>query len=239
MANLDLSRTKVLTFDCYGTLIDWEAGILDALHRYLPPALSSDDELLEDYAALEAAAEAGPYESYRVILGRSLATVIGEHDVDLADDQQMELGGSVVDWPAFHDSADALRKLTTRFDLGVITNCDNDLFAASNAKLGEPFRWVVTAEQARSYKPSLNNFHLAFDRIDAARDEIVHVAQSLFHDHVPAKQLGLQTVWINRRAGRAGAGATPPAEAAPDATFDDMASFAEYATQASASAELR
>ena len=229
MANLDLSRTKVLTFDCYGTLIDWEAGILGALRRYLSPDSATDDALLEEYAALEAAAEAGPYESYRVILGRSLATVIRNHGMNLNADDMEALGGSVIDWPAFPDSADALRALATRFDLAPITNCDDDLFAASNARLGKPFKWVITAQRARSYKPSLNNFHVAFERIGADRDEIIHVAQSLFHDHVPAKQLGLQTVWINRRAGRPGAGATPQAEGTPDATFNDMASFAAYA----------
>jgi len=149
--------------------------------------------------------------------------------VRISDDDIAVLGGSVVEWPPFPDSPRALETLARRFDLGVITNCDDDLFAASNAKLGEPFRWVVTAQQAGSYKPSLDNFHLAFDRIGVARDEIVHVAQSLFHDHVPAKRLGLRSVWINRRAGRAGAGATPPAHETPDATFNDMASFAAFA----------
>jgi 2-haloacid dehalogenase len=229
MANLDLSRAKVLTFDCYGTLVDWEAGILGALHRYLPRGVASDDALLEEYAALEAAAEAGPYKRYREVLGESLAAVIRHHGVSIGGGEVAELGGSVVDWPAFPDSAGALKSLTSRFDLGVITNCDDDLFGASNSRLGEPFRWVITAQQAGSYKPSLNNFHLAFERIGVARDEIIHVAQSLFHDHVPAKHLGVQSVWINRRADQPGAGATPPAEATPDATFTDMASFASYA----------
>jgi 2-haloacid dehalogenase len=232
MANLDLCRTKVLTFDCYGTLIDWEAGILGALHRYLSPQAGSDDALLEEYAALEATAEAGPYESYRVILGRSLAALARHHGVIVTDAEVRNLGGSVVDWPAFSDSADALQALAGRFDLGVITNCDDELFGASNAKLGEPFKWIVTAQQVRSYKPNLNNFHVAFERIGVARDEIVHVAQSLFHDHVPAKQLGLSTVWINRRAGRPGSGATPAGDATPDATFRDMASFGEFALRA-------
>jgi len=229
MANLDLSRTKVLTFDCYGTLVDWEAGILGALRRYLAPDQAADDDLLEDYAALEADAEAGQYKRYREILGQSLATVIERRGVVLSADEAGQLGGSVVDWPAFTDSASALMALATRFDLGVITNCDDDLFAASNTRLGEPFRWVITAQQAGSYKPSLNNFQLAFERMGVPHDAVVHVAQSLFHDHVPAKHLGLQSVWINRRAGRSGSGATPPADATPNATFSDMASFAEFA----------
>lgn len=110
-----------------------------------------------------------------------------------------------------------------------ITNCDDDLFAFSNHRLGEPFRWIVTAQQAGSYKPSTRNFELAFERIGRPRDRIVHVAQSLYHDHVPARALGLRTVWINRRHGRPGSGATPPAEGRPDMTFPDMAAFADVA----------
>ena len=126
----------------------------------------------------------------------------------------------------------ALAALAGRFRLAVITNCDDDLFAASNRRLGVTFDWIVTAQQAESYKPSHRNFELAFERIGGPRERILHVAQSLYHDHVPAKELGLQSVWINRRAGREGSGATPPAAAAPDATFPDMASFAESALRA-------
>jgi 2-haloacid dehalogenase len=140
--------------------------------------------------------------------------------------QQEAFGLSVRDWPAFADSAEALAALKERFRLGVITNCDDDLFAASNAKLGVAFDWVVTAEQARGYKPRTENFEFAFARIDVPRERILHVAQSLFHDHVPAKALGLTTVWVDRRHGRAGGGATPPAEATPDLTVPDLRSLA-------------
>ena len=143
------------------------------------------------------------------------------------DDQAAAFGRSVVDWPAFADSADALAALKQRFKLGVITNCDDDLFAASNAKLGVEFDWIITAEQARGYKPRTENFEFAFGRIDVPRERILHVAQSLFHDHAPAKALGMTTVWIDRRHGRAGTGATPPANAEPDFTFPDLRSFAE------------
>jgi 2-haloacid dehalogenase len=136
---------------------------------------------------------------------------------------------SVGEWPAFPDSADALARLAKRFRLGVITNCDDDLFALSNRRLGVTFDWVVTAQQVRSYKPSLRNFEVALERMDVPRDRILHVAQSLFHDHVPAKQLGLSTAWIDRRAGRPGFGATPPASATPDLSAPDMATFADIA----------
>ena len=111
----------------------------------------------------------------------------------------------------------------------MITNCDDDLFAQSNRRLGVQFDWIVTAQQMRGYKPRRENFELAFERIDVPRERILHVAQSLFHDHVPAKELGMTTVWINRRQGREGTGATPPAHAAPDLVVADMRSFAALA----------
>ena len=125
----------------------------------------------------------------------------------------------------------ALAALGGRFRLGVITNCDDDLFAGSNARLGAPFTWVVTAQQVGAYKPSLRGFHEAIGRIGLPRERILHVAQSLFHDHVPAAELGIASVWIDRRHDRAGAGATPPASAAPAATYPDMASFAADAVR--------
>ena len=117
-----------------------------------------------------------------------------------------------------------------RFRLGVITNCDDDLFAASNRKLGVEFDWIVTAEQVGAYKPDERGFHVAFERLGLPRERILHVAQSLFHDHVTAQRLGMTSVWINRRHGQEGTGATLAAEATPDARFPDMASFAAAAT---------
>ena len=115
------------------------------------------------------------------------------------------------------------------FGLGVITNCDDDLFAASNRRLGVTFDWIVTAQQVGSYKPDPRNFEFAFERIDVPRERILHVAQSLFHDHVPAKALGMTTVWVDRRHDREGFGATPPASATPDLTVPDMATLADLA----------
>ena len=146
------------------------------------------------------------------------------------EEQASAFGGSVGEWPAFPDSAAALRRLQRRFKLAVITNCDDDLFARSEERLGVRFDHVITAQQVGSYKPDPRNFHFAHERIGAPRERILHVAQSLYHDHVPAKRLGMTTVWINRRAGKGGGGgATPPAEATPDAVFPDLASFAAAA----------
>ncbi len=227
--SIDFGLVRVLTFDCYGTLIDWEAGILGALRNVVPANLADDEQLLTEYAGHEADGEAEPWKPYRTILAASMSAVCDVHGLRPTEQQVIDFGGSVADWPAFSDSAAALARLAERFDLGVITNCDDDLFAFSNRKLGEPFLWVVTAQQTRSYKPSTRNFELAFERIGRPIESVVHVAQSLYHDHVPAAALGLKTVWINRRRGRPGAGATPVAEARPSMTFPDMASFANAA----------
>jgi 2-haloacid dehalogenase len=229
---LDYGRFEALTFDCYGTLIDWETGILRGLRGTLDAhgVDAPDDELLELYATAEEQAEAGPYLRYREILARGLRDVCRHYGVDTGDESAAAFGASVGDWPAFPDSSDALAQLKTRFRLGVITNCDDDLFAASNRRLGVEFDWVVTAQAVGSYKPSLRNFETAFATLGLPRDRILHVAQSLFHDHVPAQELGLAGVWIDRRHDRPGFGATPPATVTPAATFPDMASFAAAAT---------
>ena len=229
---LDYAAFEALTFDCYGTLIDWETGILAGLRPTLAAggAEPSDDEVLEVYGRIEAAAEAGPYRRYREVLATCFREVCAQFGVAATDEAAEAFGGSVADWPAFPDSTEALRQLQTRYRLGVITNCDTDLFAASNARLGVAFDWVVTAESVGSYKPDRRNFDAAFATIGIPRAGILHVAQSLFHDHVPARALGLSTVWIDRRHDRPGLGATPPAAVTPDATFPDMLSFATAAT---------
>ena len=231
MTALDFGRFDALTFDCYGTLIDWETGIARALRTALGKHASDvhDDELLTSFARHEAAAEAGPYLSYRAVLTRAAEAVADDLQMKLAPGAAATFADSVGDWPAFPDSADALRRLHERFRLGVITNCDDDLFARSSQRLGIDFDWVVTAQQAGRYKPDPHNFEVAFERVGLPRNRILHVAQSLFHDHVPAKRLGLATVWINRRHGRPGSGATPPAEATPDLELPDMASLADLA----------
>jgi len=232
MTTLDYGAFDALTFDCYGTLIDWEAGILAGLRAVLDPrgVRPTDEELLERYAAAEAAIEAGPYRRYREVLGEGLESVASMYAVKPTAAEAAAFGGSVGDWPAFPDSRAALARLKARFRLGVLTNCDDDLFAASNRLLGVQFDWIVTAEQAGGYKPRIANFDLLLERLTVPRERVLHVAQSLFHDHVPAKSLGLSTVWIDRRHDRDGFGATPPARATADARFADMASFAEAAT---------
>jgi 2-haloacid dehalogenase len=229
---IDYGQVEALTFDCYGTLIDWETGLAEAFSPiFAARGIAMDqDDVLTRYARHEAGAESGPYQRYTEVLAAGLRGVAMEFGFTPTEDEAARFSRSVEAWPTFPDSVDALTLLKRRFRLGVITNCDDDLFAASNRRLGVEFDWIVTAEQVGAYKPSEANFLVAFERIGLPRDRIVHVAQSLFHDHVPAKRLGLTTAWIDRRHDRPGSGATPAAQARPDATFPDMASFAESAT---------
>jgi 2-haloacid dehalogenase len=231
MAGLDLGAFDALSFDCYGTLIDWETGLLAALRPVLEAhgSQADDERLLELYARHEAELEAGDYLPYREVLAGSLRRLAADLGFEPTDAEAAAFGGSVADWPAFGDSAEALARLHERYRLAVVTNCDEDLFARSAERLGVNFDWVVTAERARSYKPSRRNFELAFETIAVPRERILHVAQSLFHDHVPAKELGMSTVWIDRRHGRTGSGATPPASAQPDLTLPGMRELADLA----------
>jgi 2-haloacid dehalogenase len=234
MRDLDFGRFQVLSFDCYGTLIDWESGLLAALRPILTlhGVEAGDDELLEAYGRHEYRVESGPYRGYREVLAEALSGVGADFGFRPDAAELDRFPDSVGDWPPFPDSTEALQRLKERFALAVLTNCDDDLFARSQRRLGIDFDWVITAEQARSYKPSHRNFELAFSRIGVPQERILHVAQSLFHDHLPAKALGMTTVWIDRRRGKPRSGATPPAEATPDLALPDLRSLAELATPA-------
>jgi 2-haloacid dehalogenase len=233
---LDFDAFDLLTFDCYGTLIDWERGILDALapifaaHGVAPAAPA----VLEAYGELESAIEAGEYEAYRVVLSRVLEGLGARFGFSPSAGERESFSVSVGAWPAFPDAPGALRALKSRYALAVISNVDDDLFARSAIRLEVPFDWVVTAQQVRSYKPSLETFRRAFERIGVPPARLLHVAQSLFHDIAPARRLGMATVWVNRRRGQAGPGATPPASAVPDLEVAGLDELAERALRRSA-----
>jgi 2-haloacid dehalogenase len=219
----------VLSFDCYGTLIDWETGIWEALQPVLAQhriALATD-EALALYGALESEAERGPYRAYRMVLRMVLEGFGARLGFVPTETELQRFAASVTDWPAFPDSAPALQALHTQYKLAVISNIDDDLFAASAQRLHVQFDWLITAQHAQSYKPSLRNFSLALARIGRPRQKILHVAQSLYHDIAPARTLGLSTVWINRRHAQPGFGATPPAQVQPDLEVPDMQTLAE------------
>lgn len=205
--------------------------MLDALQPVLArhDVTATDDELLELFARHESVVQSGVYLTYREVLAMSLRRMCADLGVDPADADVIAFAGSVPFWPAFPDSAAALRRLRSRFRLGVLTNCDDDLYVGASHRLGDPFDTIVTAQQARGYKPRPENFALLFERLAVAPDRILHVAQSLFHDHVPAKALGMTTVWIDRRHDKSGFGATPAADATPDLVVPDLKTLADLA----------
>ena len=225
---LNFDQFEVLTFDCYGTLIDWETGIWEALGGILAghQVKVTPEKALELYGELEAEAERGAYRDYKTVLRTVMEGFGARLRFAPTSSELQRFAASVKDWPAFPDSPRALRALKTKYKLAIISNIDDDLFAFSAQRLQVQFDWVITAHQAKSYKPSLNNFRLAFDRIGVPPAKILHVAQSLFHDIAPAKTLGLATVWVNRRHDKAGSGATPPAHTQPDLEVPDLQSLA-------------
>jgi 2-haloacid dehalogenase len=225
---MQLDQFEFLSFDVYGTLIDWETGIVTALRPILQRHGRdwSDNEILDAFAVNESIAQQPPYSTYREVLTEVLERTGQEHGFEPTGEDLEAFASSVPAWPAFPDSVEALAELKRHFRLAVITNCDDDLFAESNKKLGVEFDVVVTAEQAGVYKPDLKPFRMTVERIGGDQSKLLHVAQSLFHDHEPAKKLGLTSVWINRRHGKSGGGATPPAHAKPDLELPDLRSLA-------------
>jgi 2-haloacid dehalogenase len=219
----------VLTFDCYGTLIDWETGLWEALQPILAQhrITLARDEALALYGALESEAERGPYHAYRTVLRMVLEGLGVRLGFVPTESELQRFAASVGAWPAFPDSAPALLALHSRYKLAIISNIDDDLFAMSAPRLGVQFDWLITAQQARSYKPALHNFQMAMTRIGVPPRHILHVAQSLYHDIAPARSLGLSTVWVNRRQALPGWGATPPAQAQPDVEVPDLRTLAE------------
>lgn len=229
-----LADFDALSFDCYGTLIDWEAGLRAGLAKVaaLAPTPLDLDALLETYAGAESAVEREqPGLIYPSVIAESIRRTGAALDLDIPDALAAEIGASVPDWPAFPDSAEALTRLQQHVKLIILSNVDRASFAGSNARLGVAFDAVYTAQDVGSYKPNACNFDYLLEHIGElgiAQDRLLHVAQSLFHDHVPAKAKGLTTVWIDRRGSQPGFGATPPpaADVTPDWTFPSMAAFA-------------
>jgi len=240
MPDLDLTAFTALSFDCYGTLIDWEAGIAAVLAPWArEQGLDlGDEELLLAYADNEAAVEREtPTALYPQVLATAFRRTGDGLGRPVSDQWARRLGGSVPDWPAFPDSADALARLARHYRLIILSNVHREGFAGSNRRLRGDFAAVITAEDVGAYKPAENHFRALDDTLaglGVQRGELLHVAQSLFHDHVPARREGLPSVWINRRHDRPGWGATPePAgDWSYDLEFPSMVSFADAVEQA-------
>jgi 2-haloalkanoic acid dehalogenase type II len=221
---MKISDFEALSFDCYGTLIDWESGILAGLEPLLARSgvRPSRDGVLEAFARLEVCQQATtPDMVYSAVLAEVHGQLAAAWGVarDLAEDAAF--GRSIVDWPAFPDSVEALRYLKQHFRLMILSNVDRESFKASNARLGVTFDAIYTAQDVGSYKPDRRNFDYLLDHVrelGTGREELLHVAQSLFHDHVPAQEVGLKSAWIDRRQGSGGWGATAPVS--PDVRYD-------------------
>jgi 2-haloacid dehalogenase len=225
---LDFTRFKVLTFDCYGTMIDWETGIFSALRPILArhERKITDCEVLDLYSELEASAEQGEFRRYRDVL-QSVVRGFGERlGFSPTDAEVRSLPESLANWQPFPDTVEALPKLKTRYQLAVISNVDDDLFATTVPKLGVAFDQVITARQAGCYKPCAGIFELAEDRLGVSREHWLHVGQSIYHDVIPAQSFGIATVWVNRPSRRPGAGAAKAISGKPDLEVPDLSTLA-------------
>jgi 2-haloacid dehalogenase len=230
---INFNQYKALTFDCYGTLIDWENGILGALKPLLLAHNTNldNDQILELFAEFEAELEKGDYIKYREVL-KTVVEKFGEQfGFEPTVKELNSIADSIQHWLPFPDTVEALKILKQKFRLVIISNIDDELFAFSAKHLEVEFDQIITAEQAKSYKPSLNNFKLAIERIDLPLEQILHVAASVYHDIVTAKSMGLSTVWVNRRANKQGANTTGAAVSQPDLEVPDLKTLAALSSQ--------
>ena len=223
--NPDFASTRLITFDCYGTLIDWETGMLAAMRPLFRRDVRdiSDAQLLETYGEVEGELESGRYLVYREVLSRSVREVGSRLGAKVSADEGREFAESLTSWEPFSDTVASLEKLAQRFRLGIISNVDDDLFAVTRKKLKVSFDPVVTAQQVESYKPSHRNFEEMLRRSGLKKEQILHAGQSAYHDIVPANALGIRNVWVNRPSIRPGSGATKPATARPTSEVHSLA----------------
>ena len=233
---IDLRGFEALSFDCYGTLIDWETGIREALTPWARAAglEHEGNRLIEAFGRFETGVQQEqPSMVYQGVLFNTLKRMSEHYEVAFDPQAGADFGASVGRWPAFSDSVEALGRLKERFKLIVLSNIDRGSFYLSNARLAVDFDLVVTAQDVGAYKPDEKGFEVMFDRlgsIGTSRSQLLHVAQSLFHDHEPARALSLPSVWIDRRHDQDGFGATPTPTSESFETpmrFDSMKSFAD------------
>lgn len=229
---LDFNRFQVLTFDCYGTLVDWETGIFSVLRPLLAAhaKVMNDARILELYANLEAEAEKDPFRPYREVLQSVIVGFGRELGFSPSAQERDSLANSLAGWNPFADTRESLRRLKARYRLAIISNVDDDLFSATAARLGVTFDYVATAQRARCYKPGIRIFQLALRGLGVPAENVLHVGQSIYHDVIPAQSLGLGTVWVNRASPRPNAGAAKSASGTPDLEVPDLETLAEKAT---------
>ena len=224
---LNFDQYEALSFDCYGTLIDWETGITDAV-RSVAEAHGLDltnAQILSLYSEIEPQAQQGEYTEYRVVLHNVMQGISDRLGFTPVETDLDCLSDALGDWPVFPDTVDALRAMQSRYKLAILSNIDDGLFAQTAPNLGVEFHKIVTSQQAGSYKPSIHNFILAIEHIGVGPDKLLHVAESKFHDIAPANSIGLSVVWVNRHSGDDSAGATRLVQSNPDLEVPDLATL--------------
>ncbi len=232
---MKLSDFAALTFDCYGTLIDWEQGLLNALRPWIAShgLTISDDEILQTFASIEPRHQVQtPDKPYPQVLQSVYLELASHWEIPATNNDALAFGGSIARWPAFADTAPSLQYLKQHYKLVILSNVDRASFAESNKALGVSFDKIITAQDVGSYKPDPRNFEVlikALAEMGVTKSGILHIAQSLFHDIVPAKATGLATVWVNRRRGKKGGGATakPSGPVSPDLEVASLAEFVD------------
>ena len=220
-----LTDYNVLSFDCYGTLIDWETGIVENL-KLLTNKLKTapqPDKILETHAICEARVQARhPTMKYSKLLAEVYKQIAAEWDIKVKPEESELYGNSVGSWPAFEDSVRSLKILKEHFQLAILSNVDNSSFSKSNKRLGIDFDYIFTAEDVGTYKPNPKNFEFMLQNLAVsgiAKNQVLHVAESLFHDHIPANKFEIDNCWIYRRHQKEGFGATKTPEKMPTFKF--------------------
>ena len=237
-SDLEPADFDALTFDCYGTLIDWERGALSVLRPWADGQGldAGDDDLLSRFAAAQADQETiRPIKRYPDVVGEAFAGIAAGYAKTISVEDRERLARSIGDWPPFADTVEALGDLKGRFRLGVLSNVDAGSFARTHARLGNPMEVIVTADDAGAYKPALAHFHRGieeFAKLGIAKARILHVAQSRFHDIAPAASLDLTCVHLDRRGGRRGTGLNIPSDAETPYVVGDMAELAAHLCRA-------
>ena len=219
-----LQKPTAVTFDCYGTLVDWESGISSFLEQLFREKRVNVDviEVVKARENLDFELVQGPYRSYREVLGLSLRSAFPQFQIEYNEDDGKRLAESVPDWPVFEETRRALERLGRKCKLAIISNIDTDIIEKTKLKIGVPFDLIVTAQQTRAYKPSVKPFELALQKLACKPQDVLHVSSGFRYDIPPASKLGLRTAWVNRKQ------ETKPAGLQADHEFRSLTELAAF-----------